>query len=62
MVDHTGRTGEGGSTPSSSPGRAKRAYKTPELIEYGSVAKLTQGGKGSMGDGAIFGDMMMMCL
>jgi hypothetical protein len=32
------------------PGR-KRAYATPTLTEYGSVAKLTQGGGSRVSDG-----------
>ncbi len=42
-------------------GGARRAYVAPELIEYGTVAKLTQGGNGSVGD---FSGMMrmMVCL
>jgi hypothetical protein len=41
-------------------GRARRTYVAPELIEYGTVAKLTQAGSGSLAD---FGMMrMMICL
>ena len=44
-----------------------RRYRSPELIEYGSIAKLTQGSKSTMGDGMGGGFkmasmMMMMCL
>ena len=35
----------------------RRAYVPPELIEYGSVSKLTQAGTGSFADA---GGMMMM--
>lgn len=37
--------------------RERRPYAPPELIEYGTVAKLTQTGGGSFFD---FGGMMMM--
>jgi hypothetical protein len=42
-------------------GRVRRAYVAPALIEYGTVAKLTQTGNGSVGD---FSGMMrmMICL
>ncbi len=33
------------------PGRARRPYKAPALVEYGSVAKLTQGSSGTKSDG-----------
>ena len=33
------------------PGRARRPYKAPTLVEYGSVAKLTQGSSGTRYDG-----------
>ena len=33
-------------------GSVRKPYKSPELVEYGSVAKLTQGGSGSQTDGA----------
>ena len=38
-------------------GRVRRPYASPELIEYGTVAKLTQGNSGSVFD---FGGMMGM--
>ena len=42
-------------------GRGRRAYVSPELIDYGTVAKLTQSGSGSVAD--FFGMMRMMtCL
>ena len=42
-------------------GGERRPYARPELIEYGTVAKLTQTGSGSVND--IFGMMMAMtCL
>jgi len=39
----------------------KKTYVLPSLIEYGSVAKLTQTGSGSGGDGGT-GAMRMVCL
>jgi len=42
-------------------GSARRAYVAPELVEYGTVAKLTQTGGASVAD--FFGMMRMMpCL
>lgn len=45
--------------PDSRPGHPKKPYSTPNLIEYGSVAKLTQTGAFSVGDATM---MMMPCL
>ena len=42
------------------PGRARRPYKKPTLVEYGSVAKLTQGSSGTRNDGG--GTSMRPCL
>jgi hypothetical protein len=39
---------------------AKRPYVAPELVEYGTVAKLTQTGGGSVFDGG--GMMRTSCL
>ena len=40
--------------------RLRRPYAPPELVEYGTVSKLTQTGTGSVND---FGMMrMMICL
>jgi len=39
----------------------KKAYTPPSLLEYGNIAKLTQGGAGTGSDGST-GSMMMMCL
>jgi hypothetical protein len=39
----------------------KKAYTPPSLLEYGNIAKLTQGGAGTGSDGGT-GTMMMMCL
>jgi hypothetical protein len=41
-------------------GPAKKAYSTPKLLEYGSVAKLTQGVTGLLIDAGA--GMMMVCL
>jgi len=30
--------------------RTRKSYKTPEVVVYGSVAELTAGGQGSVGD------------
>ena len=40
--------------------RARRQYVVPTLIDYGTVAKLTQGGAGSSTDAG--GMMVMSCL
>jgi hypothetical protein len=41
----------------------RRPYKTPELTEYGSVVKLTQGTRTLVSDGAMGGfRFMMFCL
>ena len=55
IVDGSKESG-GGSPPK------KRPYMTPSLIDYGNVAKLTQSGQGTEGDGGLIGSMMMMCL
>jgi len=39
----------------------KKTYTPPSLLEYGNIAKLTQGGAGTGSDGGT-GTMMMMCL
>jgi hypothetical protein len=31
-------------------GPKKKAYTAPRMVEYGNVAKLTQGGTGTVGD------------
>ena len=38
----------------------KKAYNSPEMVEYGNVAKLTQGSSGTVGDGQ--GMQMAPCL
>ena len=40
----------------------RKPYSPPTLVEYGNIAKLTQSGAGSAGDGGTLGSMMMMCL
>lgn len=39
----------------------RRAYRKPQLIEYGSVAKLTQGTRTTQSDG-VGGGFKMSCL
>ena len=52
--------------PESGPGRdvrcERRPYAPPELVEYGTVAKLTQTGGGSVMDFGSMMTMMMTCL
>jgi hypothetical protein len=41
----------------------KKKYRPPKLTEYGSVAKLTQSGTGTLpDDGSGIANMMMSCL
>ena len=42
-------------------GQAKKAYVAPNLVEYGSIEKLTQTGSGTGTDGGAIG-MQMACL
>jgi len=42
-------------------GVMKKVYARPSLVEYGSIAKLTQSGSGSGADGGAIG-MSMVCL
>lgn len=46
--------------PERSPRARKRPYATPRLTEYGSVAKLTQGGGSLQADGG--STFKMTCL
>ncbi len=39
--------------------RVKKSYASPSLVEYGSIAKLTQGASGPLSDGP---GMAMVCL
>jgi hypothetical protein len=40
----------------------KKPYATPVVTEYGNVAKLTQGGNGSISDSLPFGSQRKSCL
>ena len=40
----------------------KKPYATPEVVEYGSVAKLTQSGAGSISDGTFTNSQLKSCL
>jgi len=40
----------------------RRAYSTPTLVDYGAVAKLTQGSQGGGNDGGSAGMMNGTCL
>ena len=40
----------------------KKPYTTPVITEYGNVAKLTQGGNGSITDGMFGGSQRKSCL
>ena len=54
---------ESRSANSAAPGSTmKKTYLSPSLVEYGSVAKLTQSGNGSGVDGGPTAGMMMVCL
>jgi hypothetical protein len=44
------------------PGRTRKPYSRPELIEYGSVTKLTQGTNTVGNDGPMGGFKNNMCL
>jgi hypothetical protein len=48
----------------SAPGSriVKKTYLSPSVVEYGSVAKLTQNGAGSGVDNGTTAGMMHMCL
>jgi hypothetical protein len=41
--------------------RAKKKYRSPLLVDYGSIAKLTRASTGSIGDSG-GGGMMKVCL
>lgn len=41
---------------------AKKPYTTPQLVDYGSIAKLTQSGFGTGTDGGGVPGMSMVCL
>ena len=40
----------------------KKPYAAPVITEYGSVAKLTQSGAGSISDGTFFNSQLKSCL
>ena len=40
----------------------KKQYASPRLVEYGSLAKLTQAGSGGAGDGGATPGSTRMCL
>ena len=56
MTDRQEESPRDGRRPEPGVG-GRRPYAAPELIEYGTVAKLTQAGNGSVND---FNGMMMM--
>lgn len=65
MTDaNTPRAGAPGDREATPP--VARHYRSPELIEYGSIAKLTQGTRSTSNDGPAGGFsktlMMPMCL
>jgi hypothetical protein len=49
-----------GKEPSSTP-EDRKPYETPRLVEYGSIAKLTQGSRTFLNDGGA-GMVIMACL
>jgi hypothetical protein len=51
--------GAGKATSDNQPEVSKKKYVKPELIEYGTLAKLTRGGGGGGNDG---GSPTMICL
>lgn len=54
-------TNSGSDSQSQRPSQPKKLpYRRPELVEYGSVAKLTQGALSTMSEGVGFN--MSMCL
>lgn len=40
----------------------RRPYSSPTLVDYGTVAKLTQGSGGLLADGLVLLAMMGLCL
>jgi hypothetical protein len=42
--------------------RPRKPYRSPELVEYGSVAKLTQGSVSATSDGKTGGKKGSICL
>ena len=60
-IDRDSSRPESGAGPRDVRG-ARRPYAPPELVEYGTVAKLTQTGGGSVMDFGSMTGMMMTCL
>jgi hypothetical protein len=50
------------STGSETTNRGGRPYRSPRLVDYGSVAKLTQGSNAGGNDGPVAGMMASACL
>jgi hypothetical protein len=50
------------STDEAKPTRDRRPWETPQLIEYGSVAKLTQSGGSTAKETGVPSRGMAMCL
>jgi len=44
LADRHERTRQDDESPASDPAPQRRPYEAPELVEYGTVAKLTQSG------------------
>ena len=53
---------DGASGATGSPDSRKRPYRRPELVEYGSVAKLTKGSKSINSDAPSAGLKSKVCL
>jgi hypothetical protein len=53
---------DGARTSGAKRAGTKRPYRRPQLIEYGSVAKLTQGTRTTQSDGGGGGGFKMSCL
>ena len=60
MDKRTGRQPESGEREH--PRKGRKAYATPSLVEYGSVAKLTQGTLTRQSDGKTGGFKRKNCL
>ena len=51
MTEHRHDEQSAAGTAPAYPSAAKQPYRTPQLIDYGTVAELTQGGAGTRTDG-----------
>jgi len=51
----------GGGTNEEAGADDRKSYETPVLVEYGSIAKLTQG-NATVANDSIVGRLMMQCL